>query len=501
MSGMNGMVSRKVLLVEFNEITWRFIDPLCAKGRLPTFSEFMDQGTRGSPIAVEGPGSLDPWISWTTLYTGRPQEEHGVRFLEQPPETVTGPRIWEIAADAGKTLGIYGSIMSWPPRSDVRGFWVPSTFSPTPDTFPANLRPIQELNLTATRAHTPVADDQPRMSLASRAWQLCRLGLKPSTAAKAASFLVRSRLRPYRAWEKVSLQPVINLDFFSKLYRQHHPDFATFHSNHVAHYMHRYWRAADSTPFHVKATEEEIRRFGPAIEYGYRIADWLLKKMWKLVDDNTVVVLASGLGQQPYVVEEFKEGREIVRVRDIHQILELCGVTGHCTPLSMMAPQWNLKIPDAEKRAQAERTLKSAWYRSPETRLFAVETVGNTINFNVFQKNLRPLDLNAECVIPEAGGKRFTLNELCVVQDPTPKEGYHDPVGMTILRGAGVRKGARLNDCTNLDLAPTILHLMGLSIPSHMKGRVLEEAFESSPRITVPRSVGKMVAQEEEASV
>ncbi|HZU38418.1 MAG TPA: hypothetical protein VFA18_21010, partial [Gemmataceae bacterium] len=104
---------RKVVLVELNEITWRFLDPFCAQGKLPTFSEFLSTGTRGSPRATEEPPDLDPWISWTTLYTGRPQEEHGVRFLEQPPETVKGPRVWEIAADAGKTVGVYGSIMSW----------------------------------------------------------------------------------------------------------------------------------------------------------------------------------------------------------------------------------------------------------------------------------------------------------------------------------------------------------------------------------------------------
>ncbi len=147
--------ARKVLLVELNEITWRFIDPLCDRGKLPTFDQFRRYGTRGSPMATEVPPNLDPWIAWTTVYTGRPQEEHGVRFLEQPPDSVRGPRVWEIAADAGRSVGVYGSIMSWPPRA-VRGFWVPSTFSPTPATFPANLEPIQDLNLSQTRAHTPV---------------------------------------------------------------------------------------------------------------------------------------------------------------------------------------------------------------------------------------------------------------------------------------------------------------------------------------------------------
>jgi hypothetical protein len=487
MTHTNGHPPRKVLLAEFNEITWRILDPFLARGKMPTFAEYMHEGTRGTPMATEVPPHLDPWISWTSLYTGRRQEEHGVQFLEQPPETVTGPRVWEIAADAGKSLGIFGSIMSWPPRENIRGFWVPGTFSPGPETFPKELQPIQDLNLTATRAHTPLAGKEQKPSIVSRVFQLMKLGLKPSTIFRAGLSVVKWKMRPQRNWEKVSLQPLINLDFFEKLYCQHQPDLATFHTNHVAHYQHRYWRSMDSTPFAVKASDEEVRRFGSTIEYGYQVADECLRRMWKLVDSNTVVILASGLGQQPYVVEQFKEGRQVVRIHDVHQLIELCGLTGHCTPLSMMAPQWNIQVPDAAKRAQAEKVLTSAWYRTPDVRLYAFQTVADTICVNVFQNNLKPLDLEAPCGLPDANGQRsYKLGDLVAVQDATPKEGYHDQAGLTIIRGAGVRKGGKLQECTNLDFAPTILHLLGLPIPSHMKGRVLEEAFSSGARVSVP---------------
>jgi hypothetical protein len=150
-----------------------------------------------------------------------------------------------------------------------------------------------------------------------------------------------------------------------------------------------------------------------------------------------------------------------------------------------MAPQWNLKIPDPAKRAHAEKVLTSAWYRTPEIRLVAFETVADTICLNIFQKNLKPLDLEATCCFPDSGGKRFTLGQLCAVQDATPKEGCHDPVGLLIMRGAGIRKGAEIQDCSTLDLAPTMLHILGLPIPSYMRGRVLEEAFEGSRSVSV----------------
>ena len=206
------------------------------------------------------------------------------------------------------------------------------------------------------------------------------------------------------------------------------------------------------------------------------------RSIWTLAGPDTVVILASGLGQQPYVVEEFREGRQVVRIRDINQIIDLCGVAGACRPLSMMAPQWNLVIPDPVKRAQAERVLATAWYREPGVRLFAFETVGDTINVNAFQKNLKPLDMDAICGFPAAGDKTFRLGEICVAQDATPKQGHHDPVGVVAINGPGIRRGGMLDDCTNLDFAPTMLHLMGLPIPAHMTGRVLVEAL-SEPEV------------------
>ncbi len=45
------------------------------------------------------------------------------------------------------------------------------------------------------------------------------------------------------------------------------------------------------------------------------------------------------------------------------------------------------------------------------------------------------------------------------------------------MQGPGVRHGANLAESSLLDLAPTILHYMGLPVPSYMDGRVLTEAF------------------------
>src|SRR5882762_10580903 len=77
---------RNVILVELNEITWDLIDPLIDQGKLPTFERLKREGTWAAPMSTDLPADMDPWITWTTLYTGRPQADHKVFFLQQPPE-------------------------------------------------------------------------------------------------------------------------------------------------------------------------------------------------------------------------------------------------------------------------------------------------------------------------------------------------------------------------------------------------------------------------------
>ena len=50
--------------------------------------------------------------------------------------------------------------------------------------------------------------------------------------------------------------------------------------------------------------------------------------------------------------------------------------------------------------------------------------------------------------------------------------------GVLIASGAGVRSGAKPEGATLLDVAPTILHLLGVPVPVEMDGRPLDELFD-----------------------
>lgn len=471
------MVTRRpVLLLELNEITWTLLDPLIAAGRLPAFARLKQEGTWATCEAPERPPHLDPWVTWVTLHTGVPRDLHGATVLEQDAASFGFPRTWELASDAGLAVGVFGSVGAHPPRPRP-GFVVPGPFAPDDATHPASLRPIQGLNRAHTRAHAKNAPDPTLSELARDATTLLRLGLRPATCARLAGQLVREQVDPDQRWRRVGLQPIVNFDFFAALFREHRPRYATFHANHAAHYMHHYWRAHDDRAFAVKSPPAERQAFGDAVSYGYEIADELLGRSLRLVGPDGIVVVASSMGQQPYVHERFPNGRVIVRFRNVQRVLALAGVPAVDEVMPLMVPQVSVRIIDPDARRLAKRRLE-AIRRSGAPHEGAIEVVETGELLTLTPYGLPDAGAAVTYHLPDGGGA-YALTELFATDAPTPKQGMHHPTGVLGFIGAGIRPGVQLRDVTTLDVAPTLLTLLGVPVPATMRGRVLRDAWRT----------------------
>jgi predicted AlkP superfamily phosphohydrolase/phosphomutase len=93
----------------------------------------------------------------------------------------------------------------------------------------------------------------------------------------------------------------------------------------------------------------------------------------------------------------------------------------------------------------------------------------------------------------------FTAGSLV---EPTPRmmSGTHRMDGLLMIRGEPFLPGVKVEGASIVDLPPTILYLLGLSIPSDMDGKVLEEVFRPSFREENPpryEEVGEAVSEEE----
>ncbi|MFC5490324.1 hypothetical protein [Dokdonella soli] len=489
--------TKKVLLLELNEVNWRVVDRLTAQhgqAYLPNFQRLRTAGAWATQTAVEHPPHLDPWITWVTLHTGVPREVHGAAVLEQDAASISAPRLWDYAAEGGRSVGVFGSISAFPPRP-VEGFIVPGPFAPSDDTYPDSLRPIQALNRLGTSLHNRTGKSVTAFGAVRNAFDLLRLGLRMRTLYAVARQLVLERVSSSHKWRRVSLQPLLNFDFFAHLYRKFQPDFATWHTNHAAHYMHHYWRAWDDNGFAVQATAAERAQFGDAVPYGYRVCDRLIGDFLRLIDDDTVLVVASSMGQQPFVTERYQSGKIVVRFLDIERILDITGRDGILDVVPTMVPQWNLRIPDRSRRTQLREQFQAAKriVAGREEAAISVEETADLLTVTPLGLADKPAGIRYHFPLCErAQPAGYAIDELFATDTPTTKQGMHHPAGLLAFIGSGIRPGVQLADCTNLDVAPTVLTLLGLPVPAVMHGRILNEAWEATPNL--PRAEAGLAA-------
>jgi hypothetical protein len=306
------------------------------------------------------------------------------------------------------------------------------------------------------------------------------MGLSLGTMAHVATQLVRERLQSGQRWRRVCLQPRLNFDIFASLYRKERPDYATWHSNHAAHFMHHYWRAWDDAVFPVKASAEERRQYGEAVPEGYRLCDELIGRAMQLLDQDTVLVVASSMGQQPFVSDRYKAGKVIVRIRDMDMLLAVVGRAGISDVVPTMVPQWNLRIDDPVCRRAVQVAFETAYRQrgpddgGPRESSFVVQETESILT--VTPLGLTHEERDWQYFFPQAAGadaQGYPIESLMAIDAPTVKQGMHHIDGLLAFYGVGVRSGVQLPNCTNLDVAPTLLALMDVAVPAVMEGQVL----------------------------
>jgi hypothetical protein len=336
--------------------------------------------------------------------------------------------------------------------------------------------------LRYTRAHAPGATAPGVKTMIASGFRLLRLGLNSSTVFTVLAALIETKLHPDRGWKKVSLQPVVNMPFFEKLYRSSRPDFATFHTNHVAHYQHRFMRALKPEAFPDPTEPQEVEQFHDAIRYGYLVADRLLGRFFRLCDrdKDVVLVVASSMGQKPYIPANYGHVAPLTcRVRSIERLIDILRLKGRCEFFSTMAPQWNLRIADAQLRQDIIRHLNEARYQPVDKAMYSTKEVEDTIVLTPISQH--GVDSGTTCTFPSLeGSPSFPFDELVIQADDTRKSGCHDPVGLLAFYGGPSRRSVDFGTVNNLDVAPTLLTLLGIAVPPVMKGQVISAAFREA---------------------
>jgi predicted AlkP superfamily phosphohydrolase/phosphomutase len=127
----------RVFLLGLDGATWDIVSSLIRDDRLPNLAELTRRGVSGSLRSVFPP--LSP-VAWTAVMTGKNSGKHAIfEFLEQSHDPLGGrvnssrsikaDLIWEIAGRHGKRTVAGGVPMSYPPRP-APGFFLGDFLSP-----------------------------------------------------------------------------------------------------------------------------------------------------------------------------------------------------------------------------------------------------------------------------------------------------------------------------------------------------------------------------------
>ncbi len=108
----------RVLVFGIDGGTWDVIEPMLQAGELPNLHKLYRSGVRG--VLQSRPPVLSP-VVWTTIFTGKPLQEHGVRDWKTSQSTHRKVKaLWEITSAAGLLTHVFNVPGSWPPE-DVSG--------------------------------------------------------------------------------------------------------------------------------------------------------------------------------------------------------------------------------------------------------------------------------------------------------------------------------------------------------------------------------------------
>jgi len=408
---------RRVVQIEYNEISRPVVERLMADGHLPGFAKLDQEWSAYETVAESEYKLLEPWIQWPTVHTGLPFEGHQLFHLADA-DRLEVPQIWETLSRMGVESGILGSMNAR--RGDSRGgVFFPDPWSRSNDAEPESLRPLWHFVSSRVQGHAvapPGKRDALRGLLAT-----ARFRIPPRLYARIARQVLRQRTEPESAWRLASLFDELLGEMFLHLARTTDFGFYTLFLNSVAHYQHHFWRNFQPELFDDSVRPPDCSPDDDPIREGYLGYDALLTRILSELDEDTLVVVCGGLSQVPFTEMEHQGGMNYYRLKDHSGFAARLGLK-RCRVVPLMSRDWQIDFDDLAAMAEGRAVLETL--RVAGEPVFAVRDNGHRTLFVESAVTRGPLDDETIHGPLEPGRFGDHFANIAV------KSGHHDSRGM-----------------------------------------------------------------------
>jgi predicted AlkP superfamily phosphohydrolase/phosphomutase len=484
-------MSGRFFLIGLDGATFDVLDPLMDQGEMPALRSFLSSGVRANLRTVV-PALTPP--AWASLVTGRSPGNHGVFdfFTKDSPEShyfhistahdVKAETLWSILDRAGLRSTILNFPLTFPApaiQGNVVPGWMPwrqLRLGCRPEGLYDRIKAIPDFDPKALSLD---------LSPEAKAVQGCQ----PEELTEWVGFYTKRE----RHWLRI----------VRMLEREDPSSLTAVLFDGVDKIQHLCWRFIDPRTRNMarSAEEEHIREL--CTEY-FRELDSILGELFHLAGPEDTVLIASdhGFGAQTgtffvnawlakkgYLSWAKGSGPEATGSED----LGMEQLARHVYLLDWSRTRAYVPTPssnglyivprDGESRAEYERFRARLVEELSEVRDERGRPVVSRVRtkdeiFPGVWQSLAP-DIVLEL---EDGGLVSILASDTVYRTRKEPLGAHRPEGVFLARGPGLRKGLRLGEISILDVAPTVLHALGVPVPRDLEGAVPWEAFNEAAR-------------------
>lgn len=516
----------KVFVLGLDGATWDILNPLIAQGRLPNLERLRNRGASGDLGSIFPP--LSP-VAWTSVMTGKNSGKHAIfEFLEydhnplggrvNSARTIRADLVWEVAGRYGKT-SVAGAVpMSYPPRK-APGFFIGDFLAPAhaPD-FTTDPAIMAELERHLGRPYQPwntsVHDG----------------GREPQAVAELTDFLDH-HLKAVRflmdrcPWDLFMYDLMATDRIQHELWHAWQPDHhaaAGRDLDAVRNQFIDFWARLDAGIGEIESALPADTAFILMSDHGFGPIEWYVNFNVRLLEKGYIALKESGYVRQKYWC--YQRG---ISPQWLYGIIRKLGLAkGRVSRFRGKQLSWLDRLADAvflsrkhidwsRTRAYAQGNFGQIFLNlkgrqpqgcvdpadaralldeikadlmaipHPETGAPLVEAIHE--RDDLYQGPHAHMAPDLTVVLGDWRYRTIGLYDFATHETITPAfgpTGDHRMEGVFIGSGPAFRSGGKPQDATLIDIAPTVLNLLGVPVPADLDGRVLTEVL--NPAIIPP---------------
>ncbi|KGG16344.1 MULTISPECIES: hypothetical protein [unclassified Prochlorococcus] len=300
-----------LIVYELNEVPKRVIDHYILHRPYSNISKLYKRGSFIETVTRDS-GELHPWSTWPSVHRGVTNDLHDIRFINQDLSCASKyPPIWQVLEKSGISIGIFGSLQSYPPyKGGNVKFYLPDTFSPESKAIPRELELFQRFNLHLAKRNKAVAQGIQKRDITNLSKLIKNNIISISVLLKTSIHMLKEIYDNRNKKRRANIQALISFDVYKKYLIDLEPQYSTFFSNHIASTMHRYWMHSFPEDFGILEDEKIIdKQFNSkSLIKAMDLADFQIGNLLKLQENRGGDLwIISGFGQKAILRNDLQE--------------------------------------------------------------------------------------------------------------------------------------------------------------------------------------------------